>query len=222
MRSSHFLQYVRKLAIACVVLAMLVLVSCSDDDRAVDPGSLVTGEDSSFFPLAVGNRWLFESEYLDNDGTVVRESTDSIYIAKQTEWLDQTWYEVVISRSVDGPTAEPWRFWWSNGDNGVYDSYDWKADPPSLLFQFPVTSGVMYNSGWDEQAVSVSVTAVDSLILVDNRRYAGWVYELSTRTRWILSPGVGPIQIETIDYPAPLYEEIIRTRMVMSNSSLAE
>lgn len=221
MLNKHVLVRLRNLAIACVVFMMLAVASCSDDDKGVDSGSLVTGEQSAFFPLAVGNRWLLESTYLNDDGSILRERTDSIYVAKQTEWLDQTWYEVVITRSVEGPLAEPWRFWWSNGDNGVYDSYDWKANPPSLLFQFPADSGLTYNSGWEEQTISVTVKASDVPVYTGNRRFAGWVYEFSTRIRWTLSPGVGPIQIETIDYPAPLYEEFIRTRMVLLNSSLS-
>ncbi|MCB2229977.1 hypothetical protein KQH82_04620 [bacterium] len=221
MRNTNSPLRLLRLSIVSVVVAATLMLSCSDDDRTTDPGPLVTGEESAFFPLAVGNRWLFVSEYLDDDGSVVRERTDSMYVAKQTEWLDQTWYEVVVTRSVDGPLAEPWRFWWSNGDNGLYDSYDWKADPPSLLFQFPADSGLTYNSGWEEQTVSVTVKASDVPIYTGNRRFSGWIYEFSTRVRWTLSPGVGPIQIETIDYPAPLYEEFVRTRLVLSTSSLA-
>lgn len=204
-----------------LIVGALLISSCTENGAQKSTGS--TGVDTSrLMPLEVGNVWQFISERYDDVGAMIDQTADSIYVAKRTTVLDQEWYEVVVTRSINGAGTVPLRYWWTNGDDGVYDSYDWKADPPLLLFKYPSLQGVFYYSGHPGQTVAVAVTAADSIVTIGRDRYRVWIYDLSTQLRWTFAPGVGPVRIETIEYLPPTYHEHVRTRTELQRVFLAE
>ncbi len=196
-----------------------LLTACTDDAPTKSTSSPSPVSSPDLLPLSIGNTWRFDSQLYDDNGMGIDDAIDSIYVAKQTTWLGTDWYEVVVTRSLDSPGAESWRFWWTNADDGVYDTYEWKADPPSLLFKFPAPAGDSYYSGYDDRTIAVTVVAADSLISVAGNRYRAWMYELSTRVRWTFEPGTGPVRIEILEFVPPTYTERVRVRSILLNSS---
>jgi hypothetical protein len=106
----------KKISLAILAFAGIFLASCSEDeDSPVNAGAetialdLESEASYKFYPLAVGNYWIYQTEYVNEDGQPYdgtykdsfENSTDSVFIVRAVRYKGKDAYEL-LHKSSDG------------------------------------------------------------------------------------------------------------------------
>jgi len=175
-------------ALSIVIIAVILLLSCSDDDNPTNP----IGNTDELWPLIEGNYWVYD--YFDRtfDSSVVNITyrVDSSFV-----WRGNTWHQIDVS--LDERLSVKWYL--RNGSDGLYTFRIMDIDTAAgLLLKFPVSEGERF---WSEtEQDTFVVISVSAYVSVPAGRFAGCIYykkdvgEELYDDEWY-KPGIGPIQI---------------------------
>ncbi len=191
MRAIHYLS----------VLAVAGVLGCSAE--GVDLQSAGT----SYFPLSVGNRWIFQSERID-EATVPTTRTDSIVVIARTKVQGHSYYHVLGS----WPGFSNGGLWVRRDDS---EHVSWAQTPGrdlGVLFDFDAAVGQRWPLGGAFGDCLKSLQLLDDYAVVttpygrfDGVRQLGGGWIDCTDVGWAadFARGVGPVHWESISIAGP-------------------
>jgi len=184
----------------CVV-TVLGILGCSAD--AVDPQSAGT----SFFPLSVGNRWVFQSDRVDK-ATIPTTQLDSLVVTSRAKADGHTYYHIVGS----WPGFNSGGLWVRRDSSG---HLVWAQSPGTdmgMLFDFDAAVGQRWPLGGGFGDCLKSLQLLDDYAVVnapygrfDGVRQLGGGWIDCTDVGWSadFARGVGPVRWESITIAGP-------------------
>ncbi|MEM9420774.1 MAG: hypothetical protein AAGA25_17240 [Planctomycetota bacterium] len=162
----------------------------------------------AFYPLAVGNVWIFESE---GGGPA---STETIVESREIDGV--TWFRLkggVAEDPAQQVEEESWELWLANLPDGHADA-DMLPDEQTgeeglanqrVYFRFPAKEGETYKLSADDDApMMMRVISTETRVLTPAGAFDCIVYQeyipgdLSYTFRAYVSPGVGVVKTETL------------------------
>ena len=166
----------RWLVVLIMCILCLALLSCGDDD-STSPDDNTT----YIYPLKIGNSWLSEIIYYNQQGAETSRDTFETTVARDTIIEGERWYQLARdSVLISGFVA--------NRLDGF-----WAYSPRQLLFQYPTEEGILYTGP------NNSVTEVESItdtVEVSAGEFCCYSYKKTSYgtdafNRSKLAPGVG-------------------------------
>lgn len=118
-----------KYLLIVILLPLFTLVSC-DSDAPPPP------TEEMFYPLAVGNSWVYEVTITDSTGNIVEITTDTQLVSKDTLINQERWY-FVGNEKFGG-------VYMTNRDSGLYVlalSFARHTYEPRLFYPYPASIG---------------------------------------------------------------------------------
>jgi len=130
------------LLLAFLAASLLMLTNCSDDD---DNPSNNNGDDETYYPMKVGNYWIYESNDLDIDEEYVdgTYTMDSIVVTSVEEMYGKSSFKHVSYTKTE--INDPWEFesetyFYSEGKK-LYGLFDYIAPSDDLPLPLDITPG---------------------------------------------------------------------------------
>jgi hypothetical protein len=132
---------IKFILLALVASSLLMLTNCSEDNNPSDNN----GDTKSFYPMKVGNYWIYENNDLDIDGKYIDDTftMDSIVITAVEEQYGKSSFKHVAYTKTD--VNDTWEYdsetyFYSEGDK-LYGSFDYIAPSDDLPLPIEFTPG---------------------------------------------------------------------------------
>ncbi len=192
----------KPIRLTALALTLTALVGCSRHAVDVQP----VGE--SYFPLAVGNRWVFQSETYDAATMPGLARRDTVAVTAKALHDGAAYYLV----EATWPGFHPAGLWVHRADNG---NLLWSKSPgmsEGTLLNFGAEVGQRWPLGEDFDACLKSLALIDDYAVVntpvgrfDGTREIGGGWIDCTDVGWTadFARGVGPVRWEAITIAGP-------------------
>jgi hypothetical protein len=166
------------------IAAMIAIFSaCQKDDET---NQSQTTPEPDYFPMAIGNYWVYENVMIDTLGTIITEKIDSVFINRDTLIEDEAFFvfEQITTLSNGDIRVKP-RMYYRDSSGYIIDSsgaifFSDKNFTDTLYTKlFVMGEDSIYRTTYKMEYVNeiVSVPAGDFEVL--NFRGTVWVYNLN-------------------------------------------
>lgn len=166
-----------------VVAIMAILSACQKDDNS---NQNQTVPEPDYFPMAIGNYWIYKYEHVDTLGVVHYERIDSVFISRDTLIENEAYFVFEqISILTDGTTRVRPRMYYRDSSGYIIDSsgvifFNDKNFKDTLRTQLLVMGeDSIYRATYKMEYVNDIVSAPAGDFEVLNFRGTVWVYNLN-------------------------------------------
>jgi hypothetical protein len=177
---------------------MTALSASGCKDSSTSPESLPS---VSIWPLAVGNKWVYQYEYVDSTGARFHTTVDSVQVYGTISLSSETWY--LLNGFMSDTLAIR--------SNGIYAS----PSSPVLILNFPATTGdsVRTSDTTYVKLTSINDTATVMGVIMQAYKYRhGWMNPRILPDDYYMVPNMGPIQI--IMWTSQSYKSMWRAKLI--------
>jgi hypothetical protein len=166
----------------CLLLIFIMFLGCDEDDKVTNPEN-----NSSIWPLKIGNQWTYEWLESDSLGTVLGVDTIVLEVAKDTLIQSETWY-IITEDGARTDRSSPT----TSRQNGI-----WIWETSAVFFaKYPAAVNDTFICGTD----TVTVESVNDTVITPAGTFICYRYryhEISGDRPYqdrCFAPGVGFIE----------------------------